>query len=158
MATKTKPQSKEEAVKKVDKHVSPKDCFIWDLGKEKGYESLTELDKKNTGCAHWVAHEKGWNKGKAGRNGCDKDYLIRVKDVVKEAGAEVAPADVAPGNVWVNDGQTHCGIVRKVEKAKDPSKDPNPTIEIEHCSSGQGKVAKDDWAKKFGSAGKFYKG
>jgi hypothetical protein len=151
-------QTKEDAIKNVDKHVSPKDCFIWKINNEKGYEALTVLDKKNTGCAHWVAHEKGWKKGKAGRNGCDQDYYIRVKDIVNEAGSEVAPADVVVGNVWVNDTNTHCGIVRKVQPSKDPAKDPNPTIEIEHCSSGQGKVAKDEWAKKFNSAGTFYKG
>jgi hypothetical protein len=58
----------------------------------------------------------------------------------------------------VNDKQDHCGIVRKVEPSKDAAKDPNPKIEIEHCSSGQGKVATNDWAQYFKSAGKFYAG
>lgn len=146
------PQSEQDAVKKVDKHVSPKDCFIWFMNSKEGYRSLTEISKKNTGCAHWIAHQKNWSGGKAGSNGCNKNYLIRVKDVVKKSGGEVAAADVKVGNVWVNDSQDHCGIVSKVSSGSPP------TIEIQHCSSGQGKVAKNDWAKHFKSGGKFYKG
>jgi hypothetical protein len=65
---------------------------------------------------------------------------------------------VVVGNVWVNDKQDHCGIVSKVDPPKNPTKDPNPDIEIQNCSSGQGKVAKNDWATYFKCGGKFYKG
>jgi hypothetical protein len=146
-------QTEKDAIKKVDKHVEPKNCFIWFMDSKRGYEPIP-----GTGCAHWIAHEKGWNNGKESSNGCKEKYLIRVKDVVKKSGSEVAVEDVCPGNVWVNDKQDHCGIVRKVEPSKDPAKDPNPKIEIEHCSSGQGKVAKNDWATHFKAGGKFYKG
>ena len=147
------PQSEKDAVKKVDKHVSPKECFIWFMDTKRGYEPIP-----GTGCAHWVAHEKGWNSGKESSNGCKKSYLIRVKDIVSKSGSQVAVADVVVGNVWVNDKQEHCGIVSKVEPPKDPAKGPNPTIEIQSCSSAQGKVAKNDWATYYKGGGKFYKG
>jgi hypothetical protein len=146
-------QSEKDAVKKVDKHVSPKECFVWYTDNKRGWEPIP-----GTGCAHWVAHEKGWNSGKESSNGCKLKFLFRVKDIIKKSGSEVALADVKPGNVWVNAKETHCGIVRKVEPPKEGAKDSRPTIEIEHCSSGQGKVAKNDWATYLKGEGKFYKG
>jgi hypothetical protein len=146
-------QSEKDAVKKVTKHVSPKECFVWFMDNKRGYEPIP-----GTGCAHWVAHEKGWNSGKESSNGCKLRFLIRVKDIVSKSGSEVAPKDVVVGNVWVNDKQEHCGIVRKVTPPNDRAKDPNPTIEIESCSSAQGKIAKNDWADYYKAGGKFYKG
>ncbi len=142
-------QSEKDAVKKVDKHVSPKECFIWHIDSKRGYEPIP-----GTGCAHWVAHEKGWDSGKESSNGCKLNFLLRVKDIGKKSGREISPADVVVGNVWVNDKQDHCGIVSKVT----PSKDGNPAIEIENCSSKQGKVAKNDWQTHFKGVGKFYGG
>jgi hypothetical protein len=146
-------QSEKDAVKKVDKHVSPKECFVWYANSKVGYEPIP-----GTGCAHWVSHEKGWNSGKESSNGCKLKYLFRVKDIVKKAGSEVDVADVVVGNVWVSDKQDHCGIVCKVVPPKDSAKDFNPAIEIQHCSSRQGKVATNDWATYFKAGGKFYQG
>jgi hypothetical protein len=142
-------QSEKDAVKKVDKHVSPKECFVWFMDSKRGYEPIT-----GTGCAHWVAHEKGWNNGKESSNGCKLSFLLRVKDVVKKSGREVTASNVVVGNVWVNAKQDHCGIVSKVTA----SKEGMPTIEIENCSSKQGKVAKNDWQTHFKGEGKFYAG
>jgi len=146
-------QSEKDAVKKVDKHVSPKECFVWYMDNKRGYEPIP-----GTGCAHWVAHEKGWNSGKESSNGCKKNYLIRVKDIVSKSGSQVAVAAVTVGNVWVSDDQNHCGIVSQVVPPKDPATDPKPTIEIESCSSKQGKVAKNDWATYYKGGGRFLKG
>ena len=146
-------QSEKDAVKKVDKHVSPKECFVWYIDNKRGCEPIP-----GTGCAHWVAHEKGWNSGKESSNGCKKNYLIRVKDIVSKSGSQVAVEDVKIGNVWVSDDQNHCGIVSQVTPPKDAAKGPKPTIEIESCSSKQGKVAKNDWATYYKGGGKFYKG
>jgi hypothetical protein len=41
-------QSEKDAVKKVDKHVSPKECFIWYIDNKRGYEPIP-----GTGCAHF---------------------------------------------------------------------------------------------------------
>jgi len=146
-------QSEKDAVKNVDKHVSPKECFIWFMNTKTGFQPIP-----GTGCAHWVAHQKSWKGGKPGTNGCNEKFLIRVKDIASKSGSEIAPADVTVGNVWVSDKKDHCGIVCKVQPSKDPAKDPNPCIEIEHCSSGQGKVGKNDWATHFKGGGTFLKG
>ncbi|HJQ82307.1 MAG TPA: hypothetical protein VJ828_20270, partial [Lacipirellulaceae bacterium] len=85
-------QTEKDAIRKVDKHVEPKNCFIWFMDSKRGYEPIP-----GTGCAHWIAHEKGWDNGKESSNGCKEKYLIRVKDVVKKSGSEVAVEDVCPG-------------------------------------------------------------
>jgi hypothetical protein len=149
-------QSEKDAVKKVDKHVSPKECFVWYMNNKRGYEPIP-----GTGCAHWVAHQKGWNNGKESSNGCKEKYLLRVSDVVKKAGSEVDVADVTVGNVWADDKMKHCGIVAKVTPSSDPAKNPKPTITIENCSDAKGGVVMSDWtafAKYFKNDGKFYKG
>ena len=149
-------QSEKDAVKKVDKHVSPKECFIWFMDNKRGYEPIP-----GTGCAHWVAHEKGWDNGKESSNGCKLNFLIRVKDIAKKSGGKVEVAKVAVGNVWVDSKETHCGIVAKVEPPKDPAKDSNPTITIQNCSNRKGGVVMSDWAdfvKFFKGEGTFYNG
>jgi hypothetical protein len=65
---------------------------------------------------------------------------------------------VKVGNVWVSDDQQHCGIVSKVTPPKDTASDAKPTIEIESCSSRQGKVANNDWATYYKGGGKFFRG
>ncbi|MFG0307549.1 MAG: hypothetical protein ACF8Q5_15210 [Phycisphaerales bacterium JB040] len=144
-------QTEEAARKKVDKHVEPKACFVWHMDSKRGYEPIP-----GTGCAHWIAHLKGWKGGRPGSNGCAEKYLIRVKDVVKKAGGVVKPEDVKKGNLWFRDDLKHCGIVRKVGKPKAPG--GPPVIEIEHCSVRLGRVAKSDWATYFKSGGVFRKG
>jgi hypothetical protein len=144
-------QSEQDAVKKVDKHVEPKECFIWFMDNKKGYEPIP-----GTGCAHWVAHKKRWNNGKESSNGCKLKFLIRVKDIVGKSGGKVEVEKVKVGNVWSNGD--HCGIVSKVTPPTDSAKDPNPTIEIHSCSSRQGKVAKNDWATYYKGGGTFYRG
>ncbi len=148
-------QSKADAIKQVDDHVSPRGCFIWNHGGNVGYQPIP-----GTGCAHWVAHEKGWDSGKVLVNGCEKGYLIRVADLFVLAGDQVDVWDVVVGNVWIlkNETESHTGIVSKVTPARQGDEDANPTIEIEDCSSSQCDVVKDDWASYFHSGGKFYKG
>jgi len=142
---------------KVRKHVNPKECFIWpdDDGGD-GYKAINEIDKHSTGCAHWVAHQKRWNSGKANSNGCNKNFLLRVPDIVKKSGREIKPADVKVGNVWAiqGGGHHHGGIVCKVEPSKDSG---DPIIKIKNCSSaGEQGVIISDWKKQFKTGGKFY--
>ena len=33
-------QSEKDAVKQVDKHVSPKECFVWFMDNKRGYEPI----------------------------------------------------------------------------------------------------------------------
>jgi hypothetical protein len=148
--------SEKDAVSKVRKHVEPKDCFIWPDGND-GYKAINEFDPKSTGCAHWVAHKKNWNSGTVSSNGCNKKFLLRVPDIVRNSGSEVDPADVEVGNVWaILSGHHHCGIVCKVEPSKDSAK---PIIKIKNCSSySERGVVVSDWTKDFKAGGKFYQG
>ena len=130
----------------MDKHVSPKVCFVWYANSKEGWTPMP-----GTGCAHWVAHEKGY---KGGSVKCDEGYPCRVKDVVAKIGSVVTPDQAKPGYVWIEDGKKHCGIVRSVMPGKDPKA---PTILIEHCSTKLGRVGKSDWAKYFKSKGAFHK-
>jgi hypothetical protein len=119
--------TQEDAEKKVPTHVDPKECFMWenlDLKKQGEEERYQNIPPEWTGCAHWVAHQKGWNNGKNLDNGCCKGYLLRVTDVVRKSGSEVAPKDVQVGNVWANtSGHSHCGIVSKVEAPTEAQKE-----------------------------------
>lgn len=133
------------AVKKVDKHVAPKDCFIWYKNAREGWQPIT-----GTGCAHWVAHEKNIKRGK---NRCLAGYTGRVKDLVKAFTPVKDTAKVKKGCLWVADGFKHCGLVKSVKKGKDGK----PEITIEHDSVRQGKVAVNDWQKHFKGQGTFYK-
>lgn len=135
----------EKAVKKVDKHVVPKACFMWYKNAKETWQPIT-----GTGCAHWVAHQKNIKKGKLR---CLLGYNVRVKDLVKGMTIIKDLAKVKKGDMWFNDKIDHVGLVKavKVVKGKDPE------ITIQHDSSGQGKVATDMWSKRFKSRGKFYK-
>lgn len=138
----------EAAAKTVDKHVSPKECFVVYEGTKTGFVSFTSQSSKNTGCAHWVAHELGIKKGGT----CLDGYSIRVKDVVQGRG-KVEAADVKVGMIWADDKLSHVGLVSGVKQ----SKDGEPEINIQHCSSKQGKVATNDWKNYFKGGGTFYK-
>lgn len=140
-------QSKEDAQAKVDKHVWPSECFVWYANAKEGWTPMP-----GTGCAHWVSHEKGW---KGGTLKCDDGYACRVKDIVSKAGKKVEPGEAKKGYFWVSDKQDHCGLVEKVTKPKKAGE--APVIQIRHCSSKQGKVAVNDWAKYFKSGGAFHK-
>lgn len=133
------------ARKKVDRHVEPKDCFVWYLGGKKGFGAMP-----GTGCAHWVAHEKGW---KGGKPQCHAGYPVRVKDVVKGC-KKIDIADVKKGDLWADDKLSHCGLVDSFKAGKDGAA---PEIVIQHCSSKQGGVKKNDYAKYFKSGGQFYR-
>lgn len=133
------------AQKDVDRHVDPKDCFIWYANGRDGFASMP-----GTGCAHWVAHQKGM---KTGGTKCAAGYPVRVKDVIK--GKKTVETDkVKKGDLWANKKKSHCGIVAAVKEGKDGAE---PTITIEHCSSKQGGVKKNDFAKYFKSGGSFYR-
>jgi hypothetical protein len=133
------------ARKKVDKHVEPKDCFVWYVGGKLGFQPMP-----GTGCAHWVAHVKGW---KASKSACHAGYPVRVKDVLK--GLKKIPLDkVKKGDLWADDKLSHCGLVDRIDAGKTGEA---PVITIENCSSKQGGVKKNDWAKYFKSGGSFYR-
>ncbi len=132
------------AGKTVDKHVSPRECFVWYKDSKTGWASMPD-----TGCAHYCAHTLGVKKGL----GCLQGYSVRTRDVVKGKTAVKDVARVTKGMLWANDKLSHCGIVDAVKAAKGKS----PAIKIKHSSSKLGKLAVSEWATYFKSGGTFYK-
>jgi hypothetical protein len=133
------------AVKKVDKHVEPKACFVWYEGRDRW------SPMEGTGCAHWMAHLDGIKKGSAGEK-CHAGYTVRVKTLLGGLKA-VERKDVKVGDTWASAAKDHCGLVCKV--AKDAKNPDRPAITIRHCSSAQGKVAENDFDSHFGGMGTF---
>jgi hypothetical protein len=137
----------------VDRHVSPKDCFVVYGGNAKGWE-LPE----GTGCAHWVAHELSIKNGYS----CAKGYTLRVPDLV--AGArkiDRTKEDVKTGDIWAvkyrGQQYDHCGLVIKVEEIKGKDDKVEQKILIRHCTNGQGGVVSNDFATYLKGLGDFYR-
>jgi hypothetical protein len=133
---------------------------VWYISNQYGYQAFSRTG--DTPCAHYVAHQLGLTASRGVR--CHLDYLVRVTDVVGRLGDPIEADQVRPGDVWArlkgakrsgggNEPTSHCGMVVKVE----PVAGGRPKITIRHCSSGQRKVAEDDWAKRFGAGGYFYR-
>jgi len=123
------PKTKADALKLVDKHWTPKDCAVELESSAAGYRPIP-----GTGCAHWVAHQKGIN----GAPGCADGRAIRVSQVIAGK-SEYKIREAAVGDIWVQPGGGHTGIVRSLTKNKDGI---ITELEVEHCSSGQGGVVK----------------
>jgi hypothetical protein len=149
-----------QAIAETDDYVEPHDCFISYINNRWGWQSFSTTG--DTPCAHYVSHQLGLKAARGAT--CKLGYLVRVDDVVGRLGAAIDPAAVAVGDVWARrkgearerggkEPTSHCGMVLKV----DHDDSGGVTITIKHCSSGQQKVATDDWATKFASGGKFYR-
>jgi hypothetical protein len=149
-----------EAQTDVDSYVEPRDCFVWYINNAYGWQSFSRT--KDTPCAHYVAHQLGLTA----TNGvtCKSGYLVRVIDVLDRLGDPIETETVSEGDVWArvkgtkgsagdNEPSSHCGMVVKVIRTVGEP----PKITIKHCSSGQRKVAENDWAQWFRSGGQFYR-
>ncbi|MGO8745891.1 MAG: hypothetical protein ACLQNE_07860 [Thermoguttaceae bacterium] len=121
-------KTKQEAVQHVPAHVSPKSCFVWNDGPKATPWRIIP----GTGCAHWVAHEKGIRGGEAT---CDAGCAIRVSDVIGSKSFYTLPK-AKVGDIWTNLTRTHCGIVTGVRQ----DKKGKAIVTVRHCSSGQGGV------------------
>lgn len=141
LAGSPKPTTKREAIKKVDRHVSPKDCFVWFASSKQGWIPIP-----GTGCAHYVAHQLAIKRGA----GCDAGYTIRVPELVAGL-SKVAAADVAVNDIWANAGLTHTGLVVEIKEGA------KRDFVIEHCSSRQGAVVRNEWRAYFAGQGVFYR-
>lgn len=118
--------TRDEAVANVPTHVSPKYCFVW----RDGTSALPWRPIPGTGCAHWVAHQKGIGSSP----GCYDGYAIRVTQVTSGKTAySLSNANV--GDIWTNTDQSHCGIVISVGSNQ---------VKVRHCSSGSGGVV-ENW-------------
>lgn len=132
----------------IDKHVEPKECFITFLGNG----AWKAID--GTGCAHWVAHQRDIHTG-SGNDKCLRGFTYRVKVLVQGKVQVTDLKKVQTNDIWVSDTSDHTGLVLRVAPGAKPT--DKPSITIRHDSSGQGKVADNDWATYFHSKGKFYR-
>lgn len=155
-----KKRSLEEAADAVDDYVEPRDCFVWYINNQWGWQSFSATG--DTPCAHYVAHQIGLSARSGVR--CRLNYIVRVSDLVRRLGDPIAAIDAKPGDVWArqkgtrrsgggNEPTSHCGMV----VSADTTAGAQPKITIKHCSSGQRRVAVDDWGKRFGAGGYFYR-
>ena len=87
-----------KAAKGVRMHVEPKDCFVWYLGGDKWAPIM------GTGCAHWVAHQKGIKHGLPIHR-CLKGFTLKVADIAKGK-REIQHDSSRQGRVAKNDFQT----------------------------------------------------
>lgn len=137
--------SQQRAEKLLPKDIVPRKCFVWYRGGNV-WEAI-----RGTGCAHWVAHQKGIKQG-ATIHRCLEGFTLKVPDLIKGK-TIIAINKVMLGDIYVNLSVTHCGLVSKLTKL--PGKPDK--IEIQHSSSRQKTVAKNDFATYFGGQGTFYR-
>lgn len=130
------------------KHVEPKECYIIDRGNG-AWSSIGP-----TGCAHWVAHQKKIQNGELW-NRCLAGYSFKVFDIPEGRTLIRDVGKVQPGDIWINNAKNHTGLVQTVTAGSKPT--DKPKIIIRHDSSGQDKVADNDWATHFHGQGHFYR-
>jgi hypothetical protein len=133
---------------KVDKHVEPKECFIW-YAKDDDWQPIS-----GTGCAHWVAHQRQIRAGNS-MDQCLAGYTYRVKTLIVGHHKVASLALVKINDIYVTPGEDHMGLVVKVTPGTTPGS--QPTITIRHDSSHQGRVAENDFATYFKGKGSFYR-
>jgi hypothetical protein len=132
----------------VEAHVEPKSCFVWYESGAEGWHPIP-----GTGCAHWVLHQLNRKTGAHGDT-CLDGYSIRVKDVI--FGRKLIDVvDVKINDIYVTPKADHTGLVSQVITAATPS--VAARIVIKHDSSGQGKVAENEFATYFHGKGRFYR-
>jgi hypothetical protein len=128
--------------------VQPKECFITYFGNG----AWKPID--GTGCAHWVAHQKNIQSGSA-MDKCLNGFTVRVKALIIGRTQVTDLKKVQVNDIWVNDTSDHTGMVLTIKLGAKPT--DKPQITIRHDSSGQGRVADNDWGVFFHGKGKFYR-
>jgi hypothetical protein len=134
---------------RVDRHVEPKDCFVWFEGGARGWQPIP-----GTGCAHWLAHQRNFRSARAS-NACLEGFPIRVASVIEGKTQVNALANVRVDDIYVTPSRDHTGLVFKIEPGARPT-DP-PRIFIRHDSSAQGGVHENEFATYFNGQGNFFR-
>jgi hypothetical protein len=133
---------------RVDRHVEPKDCFIWYVSND-NWQPIT-----GTGCAHWVSHQLNVRAGGDGAC-CLAGFTYRVPALVHSRAPVGSISNVRVNDIWASPTLDHTGLVIRVFPPVQVG--GNPTITIRHDSSGQGRVAENDFATYFHGHGSFYR-
>ncbi|MDC7122862.1 hypothetical protein OMK64_15105 [Cellulomonas fimi] len=125
-----RPRTREQARAMVDAHVEPKACFIELESTRAGWRAIP-----GTGCAHWVAHQRG---GPTGTNRvCEAGFKYRVTDLLAsltQRSADLQGARV--GDVWSASGSSHVGIVRAVNREDGGTRVVSVSVENDSSASG----------------------
>ena len=137
--------SLQQADKLLPQDIVPRECFVWYKGGNV-WEAI-----RGTGCAHWVAHQLGIKQG-AAIHRCLEGFTIKVPDLIRGK-TKISLDKVTLGDIYVNPAISQCGLVSKIIKVPGNV----DKIEIQHSSSRQNKVAKNDFASYFGGRGTFYR-
>jgi hypothetical protein len=132
----------------VDRHVVPKDCFVWYV-RANTWQAIT-----GTGCAHWMAHQLGI-RSTASQEQCLAGYICRVATLVQRTTA-VPLANVRVNDIYVSPNTDHTGLVIRVTPSPPTPAGPGrPQIMIRHDSSRQGGVSDNEFATYFQGSGTF---
>ena len=92
--------------------VEPRDCFITDTGRT----GWVPID--GTGCAHWVAHQRGIWGGEPGAT-CQKNHPVRVEDL-EHMSTPVEFHEALPGDLFFWRSHSHVGLVADVHREQLP--------------------------------------
>jgi hypothetical protein len=130
-----------------DRHLEPKDCFVFYASANKWQPII------GTGCAHWVAHQRGIRRKGQGEQ-CLEGYTCRVRTLI-EGLQRVAVQNVQVNDIYVTPTMDYAGLVVRVAPNALPGKPP--VITIRHDSSSQGCVADNDFGSHFHVRGTFYR-
>lgn len=133
---------------RVDRHVEPKDCFVW-YRASNDWQPIT-----GTGCAHWVAHQLSIRTGSASER-CLAGRTYRVRSLIA---ARIQVPDISQvrlNDIYVTPAVDHTGLVVRLTPAT--RRGAPPSIRIRHDSSRQGGVAENDFATYFHGRGSFYR-
>jgi hypothetical protein len=125
-------RTQDQARALVDAHVVPRSCFIELESARAGYRPIS-----GTGCAHWVAHQRGGPSGTT--NVCMLGFKYRVTELLAslyQASADLQGARV--GYVWSASATSHVGIVRAVHLEDGGTR--IVSVDVENDSSASGGV------------------
>ena len=136
---------------RVDRHVEPKDCFVW-YRANNDWQPIT-----GTGCAHWVAHQRNIQSGGSGER-CLAGFTYRVRTLVFGRQQVANLLQVAVNDIYATPSLDHTGLVILVTPpSAQAAPGTPPTIVIRHDSSAQGRVAENEFATYFHGQGQFYR-
>ena len=133
---------------RVDRHVEPKECFIWYQSND-NWQPIT-----GTGCAHWVAHQLNVQHGSSGER-CMAGYTYRVRTLIVGRHQVSDLSQVRVNDIYVTPSVDHTGMVIRITPPIVPNR--SPTIIIRHDSSAQHGVKENDFATYFHGQGRFYR-
>ncbi|GIG19596.1 hypothetical protein Cch01nite_03200 [Cellulomonas chitinilytica] len=125
-----RPRTREQAREMVDAHVVPRSCFIELENSRAGWRAIP-----GTGCAHWVAHQRGGPTGTS--RVCELGFKYRVTELLAsltQRSADLQGARV--GDVWSANGSSHVGIVRAVNLEDGGTRVVSVSVENDSSASG----------------------